>query len=628
MTDKVDNFPPKADDGRASSDRRFSSRHRRRWLLGGVASAALILLLLGSGYSLSLRAQHIREALTSSRALVTELTTQVGEGDAEAASVTLARLQHETESARAATTDPLWRASAHLPVLGPNLAAVTELAVSADDVVSRAVGPLLADGSSFDLKGLAPVDGRIDLAPVKEASPKLSAAAATIRLSHQRLMQIDRTKLLPEVAQPLEQTTEELGQADGALEKVAAASRLLPVMLGDEGSRNYLLLIQNSAEVRATGGIPGALAVVNADGGRLSLSAQDSATSMGPFEPAVIVAPDQALIFTQRMGKFMQSVNLTPDFPTAAQTAARMWEQDNQGTAIDGVIAIDVPGLSMILQATGPVDLMSDDSEVAELFEQSGLPTSLTAENVVPTLLSDVYLAIEEPTLQDAYFAAVARQIFEALSTGASGEDDLVHALIRSSDEGRIAVWSADETEQTVIGGTPVAGSMRGIEAGGAAFGAYFNDGTGAKMDYYMRRTVQLERSCTENGYLQYTLTATLTNAAPANAATSLPAYVTGGGVFGVPPGFVQTNFVGYGPDQSQLQTARVDGEQVPLGSHRHGHRPVGLVTTRLAPGETAIVQLDFTNVVQTSEPTLDVTPTIQPLSEVVLPMKKSGSCA
>lgn len=167
--------------------------------------------------------------------------------------------------------------------------------------------------------------------------------------------------------------------------------------------------------------------------------------------------------------------------------------------------------------------------------------------------------------------------------------------------------------------------TKRGV--GGAAFGAYFNDGTGGKMDYYVRRTVQLQRECTADGLLQYTLKATLTNAAPADAAESLPAYVTGGGAFGVPAGSVQTNFVGYGPEQAQLQTARVNGEPVPLGSHRHGGRPVGLVTTTLAPGQTATVEVDFSNVIQQSEPELDVTPTIQPISEVVMPLEGDSAC-
>lgn len=42
-------------------------------------------------------------------------------------------------------------------------------------------------------------------------------------------------------------------------------------MLGADGERSYLLLIQDNAEIRATGGIPGAFAELRTDGGRLEL---------------------------------------------------------------------------------------------------------------------------------------------------------------------------------------------------------------------------------------------------------------------------------------------------------------------------------------------------------------------
>ncbi|MDF9278725.1 DUF4012 domain-containing protein [Arthrobacter sp. EH-1B-1] len=610
-----------------SQKRAARRRPRRRLLRIGVG---LLLLLIISGIAagwLVHRGGQVRTHLTSSSALLGELRTQLLQGDTAAAEGTFSELQREVSIARAAGTDPLWRAASYIPFVGANFSAVSEVTVSADDVVNRAVAPLLVDSAALDWAALAPVNGQVNIAPLERIAPKLSAAADTVRLSHERLSQIDVGELLPQVAAPLQQAVDALEQADTALGAAAAAAEVLPTMLGSEGPREYLVLVQNSAEIRATGGIPGALAVVRANEGRIELGAQRSATDLESFEPAVIVDPQQAAIYSTRMGRFMQSVNLTPDFPTAATTASEMWELRNDDADIDGVVALDPLALAEILGATGPVELSFSDPAVDRILAESGLPTSLTKDNVVPTLLSDVYAAIDEPALQDQYFAAVAAEVFKALADGQADGADLIRSVLQSSAEGRLFVWSSDDGEQAVLASSAVAGAVTGTTSGGAAFGAYFNDGTGAKMDYYMRRTVQLRRSCTIEGYLQYTLTATLTNTAPADAARSLPEYVTGGGAFGVPAGTVQTNFVGYGPDQALLQTARLNGEPVPLGSYRHGDRPVGVLTTTLAPGETATVELDFTNVVQQSEPSLDVTPTIQPPADVVLPLTGEASC-
>ncbi|WP_449372204.1 hypothetical protein [Arthrobacter psychrolactophilus] len=155
----------------------------------------------------------------------------------------------------------------------------------------------------------------------------------------------------------------------------------------------------------------------------------------------------------------------------------------------------------------------------------------------------------------------------------------------------------------------------------------YFNDGTGAKMDYYVKRTVQLIQHCSSGGYGEYTARITLTNTAPANAATSLPKYVTGDGVFGVEPGHVATNVIAYGPAQARTQAARVDGKETPAGSFTHADRPVGVLRVDLAPGQTTTVELDFAKVVQSSTAQLDVTPTVQNTKDVILPDEAAKGC-
>lgn len=591
-----------------------------------VAATCALLSLVATAW-LAVRASQIRSHLSEAMEAGIELKNHATQGREQEASQALRELEVRVARAREFATDPLWRFAGSVPVIGPNFSAVTEVAVAGDDTIGRAVKPLLNLVDAQTLSDLAPSSGRINVDTLEAIAPRILTAAQTTQLSHSRLEAIDRGPLLPEVAEPLDQVTDILSEANSALTGAASAATVLPNMLGAEEQRNYLILVQNNSEIRATGGIPGALAVIRSVEGEIELTGQASATEMGAFEPAIEVDPAQSLIFSDRMGTFMQSVNLTPNFPTAAATAATMWDRRFEGPSIDGVVALDPIALSHIIQVTGPVSLNFQDQRIEELLSRSGLPTSLTAENVVPTLLSDVYAAIEDPTLQDAYFAAVASEIFNELSSGTHGFE-LVKALLRGTEEGRIFVWSADPAEQRVIETTSLSGSITGANSGGAAFGAYFNDGTGAKMDYYVTRTVQLSRRCVGESYYQFTLTATLTNNAPADAADSLPLYVTGGGVTGVSPGSVQTNFVGYGPGQALLQTARINGASAPLGSYRHGDRPVGVLTSSLAPGETAVLELDFTNVVQTSEPVLDVTPTVQPTSEVILPLKNGSRCS
>ena len=586
---------------------------RRRFVNAGIWTAAILLVAIGVTTWLGAKATTIKSELQAATGLLPSLKQDLAANDAAAATGRVEKLVQHTKSARDAASDPVWKAAAMLPWLGPNLQAASEAAISADDVARLGAVPLVRAFQSLDWKTLAPKAGGMDLAPLQSAEPQIQAAAHAVRESAQRLSDIDTKNLLPQVAAPVTDASQELASLQADLDSAADAARLAPEMLGASSPRRYLLLVQNNAESRATGGIPGALAVLNIDKGNIKLEAQTSATAMGAFTPPVDIEQEQRTIYSARIGKFMQDVNLTPDFATTASTARAMWEK-HTGERLDGVLSLDPVALSFILDATGPVAIADP------LVQQIGrdLPTQLTGENVVQTLLSDAYAQINEPELQDVYFAGAAKEIFDALSSGNTDPKKLIEALSKGVDERRILLWSASAQEQETIGQYSLGGLVSGTAISPAQFGIYFNDGTGAKMDYWIRRSVQVVRDCTRDGYREVAVRVTSTNAAPADAATSLPAYVTGNGAFGVPPGTVQTNVVAYGPVQSNIDTVVKDGTKIPFAAQHHRQRAVGTSTIRLAPGESTTLDFNFGHIVQHSEPELVVTPTTQAVKDVI----------
>ncbi|WP_240793074.1 DUF4012 domain-containing protein [Arthrobacter crystallopoietes] len=583
-------------------------------------AAVGLLLLVVFGW-LAIRAVQVKENLEATTQLVPALEAAVTEGDIDAAALKVDEIEAHTAEARRAGTDPLWRAAGMLPWFGQNFAAVTDITVAADVVVSAAA-PLMESLGPGGLDAFLPKDGKVELQPLEELAPKLTRASATVSAAYESLEQIDGDQLLPQLSEPLGQATSALEGFQGALNGAASAAGILPALLGGEGDRNYLVLVQNNAEVRATGGIPGALVVLKTSDGQIEFTDHSSASALGRFKPPFEVDEEQERIYTTRLGGYMQNVNLTPDFPTAASTAQAMWEKENPQSEIDGVIALDAVVLSHLLVATGPVELGSLDSLPVDTGK---LPTTLTGANVVQTLLSDVYREIEEPQMQDAYFAAVASDIFAALTDGSTDPVKMINAVKKSSDDQRLFAWSEHEDEQAVIGASILGGSIVTEEP---TVGVYFNDGTGAKMDYYVGREVQLIERCQPDGYYRYAVQATLTNKAPEDAADSLPDYVTGGGHFGVSPGTVRTNVYAYGPSEWLLESASVDGESAPFGSYRHGESPVGGQTVSLSPGESTTVEFEFSTLYETDEPQLRVTPTIQTRSEMVLPAVSGPNCA
>ena len=562
------------------------------------------------------KATTIESELAKAAELVAVLQDNILQNDPLKSAATAQSLAGHTSSAHSAAADPVWSMAGSLPWIGGNFRAVREIAVSANDVARHGAIPLVAAAESLDWKALTPADDYVDLEPLTAASPKLIAGANAVKQSSDRLNRVDTATLLPQVSEPLVAARDKLTVLSTKLDAAADAASVAPKMLGSSGTRSYLLMVQNNAEVRASGGIPGALAVLTLNDGKLTLGAQSSAGEVGIMSPPIAVDKEQEQIYSTRLGKYMQDVNLTPDFPTAAATAQAMWEQKT-GQRVDGVISMDPISLGYVLDATGPVKLTEPEPLA---LAGGGLPTQLTGKNVVPTLLSDVYAKIPLPKYQDAYFAGVAKEIFGALSTGGFGDaKGLIDGISRGTSEGRILLWSAAAQEQSVLAKYPVSGSIDGPSVAPAQFGVYFNDGTGAKMDYHVKRTVQLVKKCDTDGYEETAVRITSTNTAQADAATSLPPYVTGAGVFGVPAGFVRTNVIAYGPVQANVETASVDGKKADFSAQRHADRPVGTVTITLAPGQSSTVELTFGKIVQHTEPNVVVTPTVQPVKDVIL---------
>lgn len=604
----------------SGSARADHARQRRRQLIVFASFLVAVVLLVVAAW-LGSRASIIKNELEATTQLVPALKDNLADNNSQEANAVAERIHSHAATARETAGDPLWTLASAVPLLGTNFSAIAEVARSADDVATLGLVPLVRVFDSLNWETLLPNSDDADLKPLQNASPSVSAAAHAVRASAERLNSIDTGGLWPQVAEPLARAREQLQEVSGALEASAVSAQIAPGMLGADGQRNYLLMIQNNAEARASGGIPGALAVLTLDNGKMTLGEQSSASEVGIMSPSIAVDKEQEQIYSTRLGKYMQDVNLTPDFPTAAATAQAMWEKKT-GQRVDGVISMDPVSLGYVLEATGPVQIT--EPELLALAK-SGLPSQLTGQNVVPTLLSDVYAKIPMPKYQDAYFAGVAKEVFEALSAGGDGNaKGLIDGISRGATEGRILLWSAAVQEQSVLARYPLSGSISGPSVAPSQFGVYFNDGTGAKMDFHVKRTVQLVKKCAVDGYEQTAVRITSTNTAPVDAATSLPAYVTGGGAFGVPAGSVRTNVIAYGPVQANVETASVDGTRADFNAQRHASRPVGTVTVTLAPGQSSTVELSFGKIVQHTEPNVVVTPTVQPVRDVILPTEEA----
>jgi hypothetical protein len=543
-----------------------------------LATLAALTLVAALAAWIVVRGLAAKDHLLSAAAAVTELQHEADAGDVAAQRITLAQLQDETRAARSETSDPVWHAVAALPLLGRNASTIATLAASVDDLAVRALPPLVDASATVDLRQLAPRDGHLDVTALQRAAGSVTAADQAVRLERDRIDALPTSGLLAPVRQAVDQLRVQLHSAARTTGTAARAVTLLPPMLGADGPRTYALLFLNNAELRASGGIPGSWAILRADHGQIEIVNQGSAADVNARMKSVAVPPDIAAVYTGVAGTFFQDVTLTPNFPAAAKLASAMLEQA-YGVRLDGVIATDPVALADVLRATGPVALP--------------LGGPLTAANAVSLLLSDVYRTVPDPRQQDVFFAESAKAVFDALSGGQGDPRAVVQSLADAASQGRLSVWSASAAEEQQIVGTPIGGPLPSVDAAGQPnIGVFLNDGTAAKLDYYLREQVSVSSASCPTGRLGFRVQIKLSSTVPKSAATTLPAYVTGGGVPGLALGTMRTQVYVYAPSGGAIVAATADGTAANLGAGVESGRPVGIVTVDLAPGQATVLDV------------------------------------
>ena len=86
----------------------------------------------------------------------------------------------------------------------------------------------------------------------------------------------DRIAALPkmhieQLSSKLEPMLPMVAQANEAYQLVGKYAPVLRGLLGVDGERTYLIVAQNSAEIRACGGFPGAIGALYVDNGKISM---------------------------------------------------------------------------------------------------------------------------------------------------------------------------------------------------------------------------------------------------------------------------------------------------------------------------------------------------------------------
>jgi hypothetical protein len=544
------------------------------WIMLG-AGAVVLLATAWVGWRTYQAYRDLQAAAVQVSALQQQFTDPTRLGPADTRQAILADLQADAASARSAVDDPVFRLATGVPFVGPNLDAIRQVGLTVDTMSTDVIPSLDGIARTLDSSALTPKDGAVDLAPIAQIAPQLQRADATVQAARMQLQQVDRSSVVAPVADAVASLQAKLDAAADLTGPAARTARLLPTALGADGPRTYLVVFQNLAEPRATGGIFGSFAVVTADQGRVSLADQGPARNLTFFEPPVSeLSADQRQLFGPELVTFPADVNLTPDFPTAAQLFVDMYRARGGGD-VDGVLAVDPVVLSYLLKGAPAltVDGVTFDSDT-----------------VVATLLSTAYQQFDDASQQprDQFLSSATAAAFGQVMSGAADPEAVVAGLRKAAGERRLLYYSNHSEEQADIAATGLSGALDGSTEA-SSIGVFINDAVGSKLGYYLTGRAGITGGqCQADGSQLATVTVTFAYRPPASG---LPDYVIGPST----DYSYRTHVLFAAPTGGTVDGAELDGQPASLRPGTDRGRPFGTAVVDLTPGTESTVTFYLT---------------------------------
>lgn len=534
-----------------------------------VVPALLALLLLAAAW-VGWLAWHVNRDLSAAVGDARDLQAALEAGDDARTDTALAALREHSGAAADRTDGVTWSLLTHLPAYGDDAAGVRTVAGVVHDLSTDGLEPLVETSRTID--GLLPRDGRIDLAAVEALQAPVAQGHEALERARADLAAQPSTGFVAGLRDKYRELQGQVNDAADALASADTAVRLLPSMLGQGGARHYLLVFQNNAELRATGGLPGSVSYVTADDGALSLERQVAGNSFGKTATTVLpLTTSERKLYGTYLGRYFLDANFQPDFARASDLWRARWLQVFPDQPVDGVISLDPVALSYLLPALGGVQVGQ---------------TTLTTDNAVDTLLNGVYLTYPDPADQDAFFQRAAAAVFTRLTGGVESPQDLVRGLARGAEEGRVYVHSFDEGEQRQLASSIVAGGVITETSDRPDLLVTLNDTTGAKMSYYLRSSVEVDATYCTGGVQGFSGHLRLHSDAPADAGSTLPDYVLGPAL-GFPKGSQIVTVRLYSPIGGEISDLQFNSRTTGLDVIDDGGRQVARTYAQLKPGQT-----------------------------------------
>jgi len=191
---------------------------------------------------------------------------------------------------------------------------------------------------------------------VEKLAPQMDSISAKLKEVSSEFDAINEKRYPKTFAEKITSLKTSVASAAESLGQFQPIIKLLPDLLGNPDAKKYLIIFQNDAELRPTGGFLTAYATMTITKGKIEPGiSQDIYTLDAGFKKKV-PAPDPIkkylpLVYTWNL----RDMNLSPDFKDSMDTFTGYMRESSVAPEFDALIAIDTEVPVRILKVLGPI---------------------------------------------------------------------------------------------------------------------------------------------------------------------------------------------------------------------------------------------------------------------------------
>ncbi len=270
----------------------------------------------------------------------------------------------------------------------------------------------------------------------------------------------------------------------------------LPELLGSSKTHKYLILFQNSNEIRPTGGFIGSYGLLTLEKGKIKdLLIDDIYNPDGQIDQRNILStvPKPIEDFLKESKLHLRNANWDPDYPQSANAIEDLYYKVT-GERIDGVIAIDLYFIRNLLEATGPIYLSAYNEEVnsQNIYERAEMHSEFNYK--------------EGSDQKRSFLTMLGSKLLERLfSLDRSRMPQLGDAFLTSLNQKHLLVYLTNDPLNNLLQTKHWDGSL--VATPGDYLYVIDANLGGTKANYYVKKSMNYEvSSLTRDGVLRATL--------------------------------------------------------------------------------------------------------------------------